>query len=1452
MGLRRATTFIFLLILIFALFIGIYDRFLQNITKTDSSGAIAPIPQTYTPFFQINSKLTNFNGKIVGMGLPANVTLICNKSGGPSSQTSNSNIGIPIPSPWSIIYSNLTLLNILQKSTIVVMEDSFTYSSSGIENKYYAMQFNASGVALLKNFSVYVLGIKKLAYLSVTVYSAKLLNSRPCPDSVLYTESFLALPYTDSTSRWYNLTFSSSVALNASMTYDQAFFIQLHPSTGSGGSFDWGYESDTGNTDNGAAYQYVSPNWVLQAVDFNLKVGLINISKQPSEINLRINGSSVSNKNLNDGKWVSTAIYSYLNNTINFQFSADTPAYFLATWTLSYRSIPSLQVVTSFMGFDTDALIYWNATYSATFLAGSFDNRLYFDLPAWSAIISVRRNQNLHNFWNSSIQGTIRKVAVLNADSGSWVIQGSDKNYVESVFSKRSGTLVTMVNSTDLIEIYSNFTDFLTTGDANLTIFPNAASYNDTVGEGITYNKTIQFSPAWCMVNTASGYYTDAKLQVSWFNGTAAGIKTANLTVNHIPTNLTLLSYTPTIISGASIFLLANFTNQYTKGPMLGASLLVKNSTDEATWPAPYQIINDYLNGTYKIEILSLGLPGGHYLLSINFSKFLYHSSEIADINVTIGGTGSNVSVTAPNCVGLQSINQSYAMANPIPYHNSSVRVTIYYYSNFTLEPLRNAIITLSWVGGGPDGSWMPAFFGYYNITIDVTGFHSGTNHTLKIQIQEIGYLAAELYVIVPIKKLPTFIEPLSSNYSGYIEETLNIYAIFQDTFNDKSIPSIYDLNGNFTIHIGNFTQNMTLLSPIVGIYSYVLSLSTLGLVEGTTYTMTFSAFSSEHEFATINVSLYIIPKGSVNLAILAEPGYLLAGTQFKIFTKLTDVNGTPVYNVPLIAKYIFQPGALEAQAVQLTNGSGIAQFEGEANALMQTVQIQIVYNGNMTLQNRTIYSNLIPIIKLNSSLTLGLHPATIQTGQDLVLNATLSINGTLAGTEVITFTFTYQGSDRVDVKPAVTSIAGIAQVNLTVPLDISKIYILASYDGMSYVNTSSAVSEIAVQKLSSSLTFYPLPSEILEGETLVIEASLLINGTPAAGQIIRFTFTYEGSERVDELSEGTDLDGNVFSSLIVPSGVRRIYISISYDGLNYINATSAESELAVISILTLIARAAPYWGSAIAAAIGAFLFYNFRYRRPKIRKELKKLEEIAIKFEDIKHMNYMLFLYKKNGVPLFEYPVKVADLNPVLIGGFLNAISSFKDSIIQSEKKTQADRWELDYENFKISWVTGDLAYFSILSEKKLSDSTRRNIANLLTEFEETFRNPLTKFSGDVKIFLPTVKLVQKHLEIDLIRPQKVDSAKVHEISQFNKTERALIDLATAFQIETGSFHLTKLISTAASARGESELKLLSVTYNLWKRGIFIPTLANSPTANEPEGKKSKEERINKNENNS
>ncbi|NVM52789.1 MAG: hypothetical protein HWN66_03730 [Candidatus Helarchaeota archaeon] len=1283
---------------------------------------IEPIPKFKEDILNKNTETESFDGKFIGTGLPGNVTLICNQSGNAGLLASISSFNVPIPTSWVAKHANITVTNVLKESEILVVEeDAVDGIFRDTVETNYGMSFNIITTALLYNLSVYWDSIWKCTGVFVSVFNATQQGADPVPDTELYNESY---PQPASYNAWADYSFTSPVLLDAQNTYANAFFIVFNASKdGSQGNCQWVYEDDGPGDDNGYAVEDQGSSWFVHPWDFTLRLGLRNNSRTPSDVDLKINGSSVIDTTQADGSWTST--FEFSNTTLNFQFSANSSAYFLVDYFVTYSQTNTQVVGTTFEGLDSSAIV-WNASYDANFLADSFGERLEFSLPPWELATTVWNESSLHSQWNSTSDGSKRTITISNAENGTWTVQCNDTNYVENVYIKRSGITVSEINSTDTVEIYGNFTDILTTGDANLTIFPLVANYNDTFGEAITTNKTIKFSPLWTPTNTSTGSFMSAKLQVTWFNGTSAGIKTSNLTVNNIPTNLTYKSHTSSVDSGDSIFVYVNYSNEYTGEPLIGADLLVKNSTDDTTWPSPFQISEDYLNGTYKIEILTFGVVGGTHYLSVNLAKPLYLSSEISDISVTIGGIVSNISITAPNCIGLDSINQTYALANPAPYHNSTVEVTIFYYDNQTLEPLKNGIITGSWIGGGPTISWVPAFFGYYNITIDVIGFYSETNHTLNILIQQGGYLAAELNIIVPVRKLPTRIEPLQPSYSGYLLESLIVQAIFQDTHHDEAIPTVYDLGGNCTIRIENTSQLMTILSPTIGIYQILLDLSMLGVSEGQFYNMTISAFSSEHEFALTNVSLFIIPRNEVNLILLAEPEYLLAGIDFKLYARLTYLNGTNISNAILNTKVIFQPGGLEDPSNQITNSSGIAEITGEALVNMNSTQIIIEYLGTTSNQNITITSSVIPIIKLNSSLILS-----------------------------------------------------------------------------------------------------PLPAEIMQRENLEVTATLQINGTPAANKIITFTFVYDESAS-DIKVAGTNAEGKATITLKVPSGITKIGITASYDeGLTYVNASSTESiEINVISFFTLIGRSSPIWGSILVMVAIGVVTYQYRIRRPKKRRELIHLEEISSKFEDIQKMIYIMFLLKKGGVALVEYPVSSTEINPVLIAGFLNAITSFKDGIVKPKEGIQTgEAWELDYENFKILWIDGELTYFTLLSEKKLSSATRKNTAKLLGDFEALYRKDLTKFLGDVKIFQPTANnLIKKHLEVDLILPHKVDLTKLKENESLTKVESALTALGIAIEEERGYFYLTKLLSTASSARGESHLKLLGVIYNLWNRGIFAP----------------------------
>lgn len=1233
------------------------------------------------------------NGMVYSTGISGNASLSCNRTGLQTSFSSNQQLEIELPNPWSIIYTNITIREL--RFGPLIVEDTITSNYQDTRNGIYAMQINMSLFSRLSEFSIYLYDVHKVTELIISIYNATQQASLPSPHISLYTESTVVDNSADYS--WHNFILTSPVELDPLKTYGDSFFIVLNAIVDPGGKFQWGYALDSQGTDYGAAYQYVMPNWNLLPWDFNLKVDFVNSSCNPSQIGLHINDTAVTDGNLYEGEWISHATYSGSEGRLVFQFSAAAPASFSIEWTASFTASYQHQVGTLFQGLATSDIIFWNASFSASFITNSFGKVIEIALPAWDAVMAVWNAQNEHMLWDQSIIGSTRIITITSAQDGPWIIQCNDTNYLEKVYVERGGEPVSTINSTDTVDIFCNFTEVIASGDANLTTFPLAANYNDTIGEALQNNKTIRFSPAWTPVQTATASYSSASLQVIWTNGTAAGIRVAPLTVDNVPTNLTYITHTDDVPPGESIFVSVNFTDAYTDMPLLGGTVLIKNSTDGAVWPAPFQLIKSTPTGLYEIEILTLGLLGGMYNFSVNISKPLYFSSEISDLEVTIGGLLSNISVTAPNCRGLQTINQTHALADPAPYHNSTTKVTIYYFSNDTLDPLRNGIISASWIGGGPEVSWVSAFFGYYNITIDVTGFHAGTNHTLRISIQESGYYAAILYIIVPVNKLPTRIDSLESSYSGYLLQNIDVYAIFQDTHTGATIPTVYELGGNCTIRIANFIQNMSLLSSTTGIYKYTVILSSLGLEEGKFYNITLSAYSNEHQFASVTVSLYVIPRTSVNLTLFGLPSFLLAGIQFQAVARLTTATGIPISNSPIISRFHYEPGALQTQSVYVTNETGFVVITGQAYEVMQSVQIILEYWGNMTVQNMTQYSAIIPILKLNCSLTLA-----------------------------------------------------------------------------------------------------ALPSEILVGETLEFSATLMINGSLAINQIVIFTFTYEGSSRVDVKSAGTDDSGVATTSLKIPSGVSKVFVTVSYGGISYIIANSTTSEVAVITIMTLVWRYSPYWLLAIAVAVGAILTYQYAYKRPKLVKLTKKWQKSAIRLRDAANLNFLMIILKNVGVAIFNYSFKGDELDYQLMSGFLTAISTFQHELGKAERKStlETGEWEINYQESKIYGINRELTQFVLILEATPSEELKDTLLKFAMDVERNFNQEFIKYKGNTSPYSAIELYVQKYFDTKLNLPHMSRDILPKELNQLEDLERQIYNFGVISTKERGYFYLSDMFN--------------------------------------------------------
>ncbi len=959
---------------------------------------------------------------------------------------------------------NITNINIGEVSTIGETDILRTRTLSPVPS-YVVQPFQlACGSGYLNKISIFLRLVRfsdsPVEDLRVDIWNATNLAD-PEPDSLLYSEEFNIgsgdpVDYDD----WVQLNLSSPLLLQQTETINSTFFVSL---TSIGiSSLEWWGARDTGVgsdlDDEFSVFVFDGLSWLHLPFDLTLNTSL-SPQGYVSGVNLKINNTTVTDTGNRTGIWS----YYFLepeNGTIYLNITANQSAIISLYWDLNIINRQTFN--TAFLASSMWDYSKWNTSQTVEFVPNAFNGGINLSIPLWN-VENVRYNGLLFGDWKSSIESGGQTISIWNAANGTWTIECNSTNYVKEVYVKRGGLNVLTVNATDMVDIYADFNDYMIGGQANLTVFPVFdANYTDSVGL-ITGNSSIQFS-TWKINKTARDNPGIFKLQVIWFNGTEVGINITNLNVQSIPTKISHISHSNLVNSGDSVFVYVNYSNIYTNDSIFDATLLVKNSTDNTTWPAPFSIISVDPNGTYSIEILTLGVGKGIHYFSINLSKPLFKSSEIWGLSFTITGATSRISVTAPRCKGLVPINATYAVTNPIPYHNDSVKVTLFYFDNTTSAPLSNAVITGTWVGGGPAISWVPAFFGYYNITIDVTGFKSNTNHTLKITAQQAGYEAAIFHVIIPIKKLPTRVVHLETAYFNYLEESITIYAVFEDTLNDESISTLYDLNGNFTIKVGNLIDNMSLLAPYLGLYKYDLALSKAGLLEGITYNITLAAFSSEHELALENVSLYVIPKKEVELKLIGTPNYVFAGANFRVHANLTHKDGTPLREVPVTFRVRFEnPGSIETQNIELTNGSGIAELMIFANPAFRGLRVSVEYLGNVTVQNMTVFSPTIPILILNSSLSLNPISGEVIEGEIIEFSAILRINGSIVQGEPIIFEFSFDGSSQKTIKTGITDSAGIATVSLKIPSGVSSISVTAKYDGLVYVNGDSSDLEVSV-----------------------------------------------------------------------------------------------------------------------------------------------------------------------------------------------------------------------------------------------------------------------------------------------------------------------------------------------------------------------------------------------------
>ncbi|TFF86046.1 MAG: hypothetical protein EU551_02755 [Promethearchaeota archaeon] len=537
-----------------------------------------------------------------------------------------------------------------------------------------------------------------------------------------------------------------------------------------------------------------------------------------------------------------------------------------------------------------------------------------------------------------------------------------------------------------------------------------------------------------------------------------------SISIETYPSNLTHIQTNPSVVqSGQTIKTQVNFTAISLSMPIEGACISTNYTEDQ-------YICQELSNGLYNITFYTdLATPGQKIIKITAFKEGFDNSSIITSFNLT--GFSSEIYFIS----GIFSINgTNWVDSNPFP-DDQTKQIQIYYNGSFGGIP--GAIIRAR---SNITGQLMPfqdlgntishIYDGYYNITLDTTSLDEYQIGRIDISVIKEGYISQSANFSFQISRIPSsylLLETDVENITTIEGQNIQIGASFIDLFHNSLLFDSQS-DGNLTWRINSTDANEThVMDKLLTVYLTVIDLSHYNVTPGV-YDLIIETWAvRNYDDCFKTVRLEVLPKKTSGLTINNTPNFVLAGSEFKIWVNLSVENNDiiPLSPVTFKLKYNYRsvPTYNQITETRLTNDSGIAEILVQTDPMYKSVQIIVEYMGNNTIKNTSINSNNIPIIILNSSITLSNLPNEILEGQTLELSALLKINNTIAVNRSIIIRFYHDDIYSGDQRSASTNENGIANISYTIPYGITKISIEVIFEGGSYENQNLTTSETAV-----------------------------------------------------------------------------------------------------------------------------------------------------------------------------------------------------------------------------------------------------------------------------------------------------------------------------------------------------------------------------------------------------
>lgn len=512
-----------------------------------------------------------------------------------------------------------------------------------------------------------------------------------------------------------------------------------------------------------------------------------------------------------------------------------------------------------------------------------------------------------------------------------------------------------------------------------------------------------------------------------------------------------------------------------------------------------------------------------------------------------------------------------------------------------------------------------------------------------------------------------------------------------------------------------------------------------------------------------------------------------------------------------------------------------------------EEIDIRTLIGGNYTLQikgEKTNYDtsiiteNIEVISKKNVLITITSLPQNIIEGNSFSVQYNFSlaeINEPLRDA-TINFRIFYWNSSIEEVYAKYTNGFGLVNINIYAPINERKITINASYSEALDINTNFLLTNFSIlPKNEINITLLNIEfSKILVGESnieLIAKAIYLNNESAVANIELIFQI---GTSVVTAF---TDDEG--IATTIIKLPIEGDYkINITFVGSNTISGISVSPvSIEIISPTTIFSRNLTVLlislGIVVIVAVSCFIVVKKVVLNPRFREREAKYLEIINEFDDANNMILLLIIEKKSGVDLYSKMLTQIPINPTLISGFLQAISSFGSAVMDSHKfkkniKIEPELKEkikldiISFQNYIVIIKVSKIIRTALLLKESPSERIKTLVNELTFDIEEKFEEKIVNSISNLLTEEDLGGLIEQYFKISHILPHEIDWEKSKEYI-LDKWEKITIDYIKSIEFQ-GRVYLDKIIKKVILYHKKNELEIAQAVINLRKLEILKP----------------------------